>query len=160
MTAQSIDRPRIRQPRKTAKANTVLTLTTTTDATPREIAETCNLSREYVYACLRRYHIEPNTLETFKTLRPDILAGIQSNIASYLTPDKLKDASVNNLAYAMQQLNNMERLERGQSTSNQGVMIDITDRLAIALKRGKAVDKGVDNQCVAISSTNNTSESK
>jgi hypothetical protein len=46
-----------------------------------------------------------------------------------MSQDRLDKASVNNLAYAAQQMFTMSRLERGQSTSNtQTVTVSFTGR--------------------------------
>ena len=62
---------------------------------------------------------DPEARAAYKESKADVLEGAQLKIVSNLVDeDKLKKASVNNLAYAAQSLDNMIRLERGQSTAN------------------------------------------
>lgn len=64
----------------------------------------------------------PN-LPKFKEVKADLLdAALLMLLKSMMTQDKLEKASVNNLAYAAQQMYTMARLERGQSTSNNAVV--------------------------------------
>jgi hypothetical protein len=98
MTAQSIDRPQIRQPRKGSKAEAILTLTATTPATPIEIAESIHTCPSHVTQTLQRYGVTPNRLDSYKKNRADIMAGMQLKILKYVNDESLKKASVNNLA--------------------------------------------------------------
>ena len=51
--------------------------------------------------------------------RIQILTGIEAELLRHLAdPDRLKKASINNLAYAFYQINNARRLEEGRSTQN------------------------------------------
>jgi predicted DNA-binding protein YlxM (UPF0122 family) len=138
-------KPRPLKPRnrKGSKTPTILALATTTYATPTQIASKVNVSKRAVYDTLKRYSIEPNTLESFKNTRAEILTGFQEKIISNFTPDKLKDASINNLAYALQQLNTIERLERGQSTANiqaNQITGSLKDLIELITGKAEAVD--------------------
>ena len=69
-----------------------------------------------------------------------------------LDPDKLADASLNNVAYAFNTIANHQRLEEGKSTNNIGVsgVVDVLlkDRDGLLAARSKLlarVDKVVDN---------------
>ena len=64
--------------------------------------------------------------------------GVELKMLENLADDgRLKKASVNNLAYAFQNLHNARRLESGQSTANVG--INIESRLSKAIQ--DAADK-------------------
>jgi hypothetical protein len=64
----------------------------------------------------------PN-LPKFKECKADLLdAALLVLLKSMMQQEKLEKASVNNLAYAAQQMYTMARLERGQSTSNNAVV--------------------------------------
>lgn len=129
---------KIRRPRKGSKAEAILTLTTTTPATPIEIAESVDTSISNVSHTLSRYGIEPNTAESYKKNRADIMAGIQEKILNKLNVPKLKIETAKELQHALTGwgiLYDKERLERGQSTSNQAVI-----HADIAALRGAADD--------------------
>lgn len=62
---------------------------------------------------------DPVELAAYKTNKADVLEGMQKQLArSLLDTDKIKKANLGNVAYAMRQLNDMSRLERGESTQN------------------------------------------
>jgi predicted transcriptional regulator len=67
------------------------------------------------------------TVEAFRATRTDLMdAAMSAMLKSSVTPDKLEKATVNGLAYAMRQLYDMGRLERGQSTANIATFVSIT----------------------------------
>ena len=117
---------KIRKPRKGTKAEAILTLAATTPATPMEIAETVNTSRQLVHQVLNRYGIDPNHARDYKEHRADILAGLQSKILNCIDDEKLKKAPAGTLTLMACQLYDKERLERDLSTSNvASVMADV-----------------------------------
>ena len=70
---------------------------------------------------------DPAAVDIYRDNRADMMDAIESRLATQiLDEDKLKGASVNNIAYAMAQLNNIGRLERGQSTSNVAVVAGLS----------------------------------
>ena len=128
MTAQeaktdrySKTRKRPLKPHRGSKAEAIITLSTTTPATPPQIAAAVKCSRQAVYDALARYHIQPHSLDTFKKHRADIFAGVQEDAMSRLaasdytiaTARDAKDESI-----LIRNLFDCERLERGQSTAN------------------------------------------
>ena len=63
----------------------------------------------------------PIVLEGYKDNKAELLESAQlSMITNMVDEEKLQKASVNNLAYAAQSLDNMIRLQRGETTSNIG----------------------------------------
>lgn len=61
----------------------------------------------------------PEALKAFQNSKQDILSAVEFKLISQLLDaNKLKDASVNNIAYALQNVFNMNRLEKGESTAN------------------------------------------
>jgi len=63
--------------------------------------------------------LDPKRLEEYRGSRIQILTGIEAELLRHLAdPDRLKKASINNLAYAFYQINNARRLEEGRSTQN------------------------------------------
>ena len=92
-------------------------------ATQAQVAKSANVSRAAITQTLKRYGIERNMLESFKQNRADIMAGIQETVAASLTEDDIKKASVRDKTILFGTLYDKERLERGQSTSNQSIML-------------------------------------
>jgi hypothetical protein len=144
-----------RRPKPGSKAEAILTLTTTTPASPVEIAESVHCTRGAVSQTLKRYGIIPNRLESYKKHRADVYAGLQLKVIKHLNNEEtLKAASTNNLAYTLTQLHTMERTERGQPSMliGHGVALspalqDAVDRIVQRLEGApvKVVDNPVDN---------------
>lgn len=58
-------------------------------------------------------------MEQYEEIRPALLSAAEERlIASLVDEETIEKASLNNRAYAFQQLHSARRLERGQSTSN------------------------------------------
>ena len=115
----------IRKPRKGSKSEAILTLTATTPATPPEIAETVNTSRQLVHQVLDRYGVEPNTIESFKKYRADILAGKQEIILRSIDEEAIKEMPVGQRVMSLGILYDKERIERGLSDDNTRPMVVI-----------------------------------
>jgi len=88
----------------------------------QEIARAVKLPPSTTCRLLKRYGSwlqELEHIEDYTDTRSQLLtAGELKLFKSMMEQEKLDKASVNNLAYAMRQLYDMGRLERGQSTSN------------------------------------------
>lgn len=83
---------------------------------------------------------DPDSARTYEEHRPKILNALEFElVASLADEDALSKASLNNRAYALQQVSNLRRLESGQSTQNLGVL----SKHIVALDQGLfgAVDK-------------------
>jgi hypothetical protein len=128
-------KPRRQMPKPGSKTQAILTLATTTAASPAEITKALDCSNGLVGQVMERYGIKPKKLETFKKFRADIYAGIQVKILRHISEDRLKKASVNNLAYALMQFSQMERLERGQASAIIGHGIALSPALQDAVDR-------------------------
>ena len=87
-----------------------------------DIARHLNSKKSTVYNALRRFEAmlgDPAHLQAYRQNKASVLEGIQLEIVTKLVdPEKVEKASVNNLAYAAGTLDNMIRLERGESTQN------------------------------------------
>ncbi len=121
---------KIRRPAPGSKAEAILTLTTTTPATVTEIAESVRCAKSTVSETLKRYQIQPNTLESYKNHRADVLAGIGDKLLQKANIDTLKIESMRDLKDAITGygiLYDKERIERGlsDSASKPLVMIQI-----------------------------------
>ena len=127
----------IRKPRKCTKAEAILTLTTTTPATPIQIAESLDTSISNVSHCLKRYGIEPNDQESYKNHRAEIYAGIQEKILKRINLPEIKIESAKEFQQAMTGfgiLYDKERLERGQSAGEKP-LIQVNIRMDGAIKK-------------------------
>lgn len=87
-----------------------------------EIAQRFGVSKQAVHDRLSKISNlleDPELTGGYRENKSDILEAAQMRMVNeMLDPGKIEKASVNNLAYAAGQLDNMIRLERGQSTSN------------------------------------------
>jgi predicted DNA-binding protein YlxM (UPF0122 family) len=86
-----------------------------------EIAERFGVKAPSVHASLKRFmHIlhNPEESATYEQNRTQILTAVEFRLVNQLAnKKKIKAASLNNIAYAVSQVNNMIRLEKGQATS-------------------------------------------
>jgi len=75
------------------------------------------VSKQAIHKLIK--HLEPDeTTETYKSTRADVLAKVQHNLLSELTPAKVQKMQPRDIVVSMGILYDKERLERGQSTSN------------------------------------------
>lgn len=70
----------------------------------------------------------PELREAYQQSKADVLESVQlTMMASLLHPAKIEKATLGNVAYAASKLDEMIRLERGQSTKNVNVLSTIID---------------------------------
>ena len=90
--------------------------------TIQEIADHFGVCKQAVSQRLRAFMgilQTPDALKAYQNSKTDILSAVELKLVSQLLDgDKLKDASLNNVAYALQNVFNMNRLEQDKSTSN------------------------------------------
>ncbi len=73
---------------------------------------------------------DKDKLAEYKAKKVDILTGVEYEILKYMTSKStLKAASLNNLAYSLQNINNISRLEQGKSTANLSHLHQLHDSL-------------------------------
>lgn len=93
-----------------------------------EIGAVFGVSESAVSQALRKFegilkNVEPGTLTAFSEHRSQLLNAIELELMrSLLQPEALEKASLNNRAYAFQQVHQARRLEEGKSTENLGVL--------------------------------------
>jgi len=92
-----------------------------------DLARINNVSQAAISMMFKRYGVNDKYLESFKTHRADIFAGIQDTILKTLTATDIKKASVRDRVIAAATLYDKERLERGQSTSNVSVLFQVAE---------------------------------
>lgn len=94
-----------------------------------EIAEKMGCCKATVLRKLQRYlSMLPNAeeIKAFQDNKSDMLTALELVIHSEMcNPEKIKAASLNNLAYAIQNIGNINRLEQGKSTVNAACVISI-----------------------------------
>jgi len=93
--------------------------------THTEIAQQMGVSRPAVTKALAKLPpslLASNDVKTYRRHRADIFADFQRLILTYITPDKLKGASINQLGTLFGIVYDKEKLERGQATQHVAVM--------------------------------------
>jgi hypothetical protein len=90
-----------------------------------DIAKAQGCSRANIIQVLARYAINQEHVENFKKHRADILAGLQGRLLQSITPADIKKAPLGSKVLAVAQLYDKERLERGQSTTNIDVHVNV-----------------------------------
>ncbi len=95
-----------------------------------QIAKQLGVTRQAVFKSLKplmRLMDNPEATAAYRDNRAEFMDSVERVLASHLVDkDKLKAASVNNIAYAVSQINNIGRLERGQSTQNVAVVAGLS----------------------------------
>lgn len=101
-----------------------------------QIGKQLGYSAPYVMKTYRKFkELLPSVNDSgfYTEHRADLINSVETKmLLEMANEDRLKKASVNNVAYAFQQLHNARRLEQDKSTANVGVSIQ--SRLSKALK--------------------------
>ncbi len=93
-----------------------------------QIAKIMDCSRQNVDYLVKQYGQELAVVETFKKNRADPLVAKQSQLLTALTPEKIEKMQGRDLVVSLGILQDKERLERGQATSN----LSLFSRIVIA----------------------------
>ncbi len=100
--------------------------------TLQEIADRFKCHKSSVSKALKRFiAILPDTgeIQAYLDNKSHLLTAVELTLLSELAnPEKLKAASLNNLAYSFQNIHNANRLEAGKSTTNAACVISIEHR--------------------------------
>lgn len=90
--------------------------------TDAQIGRALNTNRKTIHGALRDFRKilkDPSQIHAFNDNYVNVLNTVLMDMVPQLTdPEKLKAASLNNVAYAFDKVNNAVRLATGQSTSN------------------------------------------
>ncbi len=93
----------------------------------KDIARTLGVAKSSVHAALTRLNQvmpDPEQVKAFEEVEPYILTSVKERLlASLMDEECIKKASLNNRGFAFTQVANHERLVKGQSTLNIGVLI-------------------------------------
>ena len=96
----------------------------------RDISDLTNIPRstlEYAFKPIDKLLKNDGSLELYSNNKPEILNAIEFELLSDLSDaEKRKKASLNNTAYAFQQIHMARRLEQGLSTGNLAVNVEKT----------------------------------
>ena len=126
------------RPSPGTKSAAVFTLATTNpDISRSNIAKIVNVDKALVTQVLKRYGLNLQVINSFKTNRAEILAGKQAALMSSLSTKDIQKASPYQKVGMFGILYDKERLERDLSTTNlASIHADIA-----ALRKQDAVDK-------------------
>ena len=93
-----------------------------------DIGKLFGVTKQAVHHKLKPYvDTDDINVEIWKKRKADILAGKQAAVLSLLTQDDIKKASPKDKVVMFGILNDKERLERGQSTSNVSVLFRVAE---------------------------------
>ena len=96
--------------------------------THEQIATIAGCSRANVSKRLKRYRTYLKGVRYFRKNRSGILVILQKRILATVTEKSIQETPLHQRIQAVEMLYDMERLERGQSTSNNGVALsELTD---------------------------------
>ena len=99
-----------------------LTLRLTKNMTYEQIGATFGVSKQSTYTALKKFLKlidNPQLIKTYRNHKPELFEAAEMELLTDLMDeDKRKAATLNNTAYALKNVNEMLRLERGQSTAN------------------------------------------
>lgn len=99
----------------------------------QDIADKLKVTYPSVAAALRRYaplleQLQPGCLEAYRQQRTNLFTAVERELMTSLTdPAKMAKASLNNVAYAFQQVHTARRLEENRSTNNTAVLTRMID---------------------------------
>jgi hypothetical protein len=138
MAAQVADPRKTQSTRKRGKGNylkeeekqeIITTALTNPNLTQDQIGALTNVDRSTVSRLLADYRIVKDNVDFYKENRADIFAGIQQKILTGITDAELQKAPVQVKMMALGVIYDKERLERGQSTENIGLITKVIREL-------------------------------
>lgn len=91
-----------------------------------QIADQLDCSKSSVIECLQRFSQtihSPDDKSAYEAIRVQAMTTVEEKLMASLTdPDKIAKASLNNVAYAFQQIHTARRLEEGKATEQVSVL--------------------------------------
>lgn len=101
----------------------------------QQIADHFGVSKPAVFQRLRKFKnllLDPDKLRAFQERQKALLTGAKLKLLQELTkPEKLKKASLNNLLYAFNRIDNAHRLQAGRATSHVAVQVSESEEKAL-----------------------------
>lgn len=108
----------------------------------QEIADQLGEPKSSVYKALAQLVAlthDQERLRQYEEIRPALLSAAEERmIASLVDEETIAKASLNNRAYAFQQLHTARRLETGQSTQNMSILSKLIETAETTIGSGKA----------------------
>lgn len=120
--------------------------------TYQEIADMYGLHKSSIFTKFKGFlkYADPEMVRLYEDKKPEILSGTEMMLIEKMTdPVNLEKASVNNLAYALGTVNNINRLHRGQATQNVSVKalsMSLAELVSEEEKLRKKLSEGTDNE--------------
>ena len=99
----------------------------------QEVADKLNVSYMSIKRALSKYQhilegLQPGAIEAYRAKRTDLFTVVEREMmCSLLDPAAMAKASLNNRAYAFQQIHTARRLEEGKSTENKSIITAMLD---------------------------------
>ena len=125
-----------------------LQLRHTNGLTDSQIAVQFGCSRQAVQQALKRFNnimLPASELEAYQDKKAGILESVEATlVCDLIDTDRRKKASLNNTAYALAQVANMTRLEKGLATSNVAY-VDLTSSLEEIQQRRKQLEEALED---------------
>lgn len=125
----------------------------------RELARHYNVPPSTIhqrFKSLIKIIADPELNEAYAANRVPLLNGVERVLMGHLTDaDKLKNASLNNVAYAFQQVHQARRLEENLSTSNEAT---VEVRLRAIYEQRRIAKRGIESDSQAVDITNNSNK--
>ena len=125
-----------------------LQLRHTNGLTDAQIAVQFDCSRQAVQQALKRFNkilLPASELQAYQDKKAGILESVEATLVCDLVDTKRRQkASLNNTAYALSQVANMTRLEKGLTTSNVAY-VDMTSSLEEIQQRRKQLEEALND---------------
>ena len=113
-----------------------------------EVGKIMNRSAQAIQQGLKRFEkilLPQEELETYRGNKADILESVEYELLNEcVDTDKVKKASLNNVAYSLNVLNNMTRLEKDKSTTNIAFK-DMSDDLDEVQRERKQLEEALND---------------
>jgi len=107
-----------------------------------ELAQHFGVAKSTIHATLHRlnrYVADPESVKTFESVEATILTATKERLlASLMDESCIQKASLNNRAFAFSQVANHERLVKGQSTANIGILSKLVNQADQTLFKEKS----------------------
>jgi len=114
--------------------------------TDAQIAKYFGCTRQSVHVALKRFNdilLPATELQAYQEQKAGILESVEAKLICDITDRaKREKASLNNTAYALSQVSNMTRLEKGLSTSNVAY-VDMSDSLDEIQQQRKQLEEAL-----------------
>ena len=116
--------------------------------TDTQIAKHFDCTKQAVHKALKRFNnilLPATELQAYQEKKAGILESVEATlVCDLIDPERRQKASLNNTAYALSQVANMTRLEKGLSTSNVAY-VDMASSLEEIQQQRKQLEEALDD---------------